>query len=129
MKQLVALAFLTCTGVAAELRVSTDFEGGSAKVESIDQSARVIRFMPAGDPQRGWPCWWYLRVDGVAKGDRLTLDLAASDRPTRNNGKDTAQPLAASWAMPVNLSTFANSAPAAAGNFVLTTFVTRRCGG
>ena len=85
---------------AADLRVSTDFEGGSAKVESIDQTARVIRFMPGGDPQRGWACWWYLRVDGLAKNAPLTLDLAGSDRPTRNNGKDTAQPLAASWAMP-----------------------------
>ena len=85
---------------AADLRVSTDFEGASAKVESIDQTARVIRFMPGGDPQRGWACWWYLRVDGVAKDERVTLDLAGSDRPTRNNGKDTGKPLAASWAMP-----------------------------
>ncbi|NBV25077.1 MAG: zinc carboxypeptidase [Proteobacteria bacterium] len=85
---------------AADLRVSTDFEGGSAKVESIDQAARVIRFMPDGNPQRGWSCWWYLRVDGVAKDERLTLDLAASDRPTRNNGQDTSKPLASIWAMP-----------------------------
>ncbi|MBI5800514.1 MAG: zinc carboxypeptidase [Verrucomicrobia bacterium] len=84
----------------AELRVSTDFEGGAARVESVDQAARVIRFMPGGDPQRGWPCWWYLRVDGVAKDERVTLDLAGSDRPTRNNGQDTGKPLAASWAMP-----------------------------
>ena len=84
----------------AELRVSTDFEGGSAKVESVDQTARVIRFMPDGNPQRGWPCWWYLRVDGVALGERVTLDLAASDRPTRNNGQDTGKPLASFWAMP-----------------------------
>ncbi len=94
---LVAFAL---NAVAAELRVSTDFEGGSAQVEAIDQTTRVIRFMPAGDPQRGWPCWWYLRVDGVARDERLTLDLAGSDRPSRNNGKDTGKPLAASWAMP-----------------------------
>lgn len=100
MKQLIALALLTCTSGAAELRVSTDFEGGSAKVEAIDQAARVIRFMPGGDPQRGWPCWWYVRLDGVAKEERVTLDLAASDRPTRNNGQDTGKPLASSWAMP-----------------------------
>jgi hypothetical protein len=85
---------------AVDLRVSTDFEGGSARVESVDQSARVIRFMPGGDPRRGWPCWWYLRVDGVAKGERLTLDLAGSDLPARNQGQDTGKPLAASWAMP-----------------------------
>lgn len=100
MKQFIALALFTCTSVAADLRVSTDFEGGSAKVESIDQAARVIHFMPDGNPQRGWPCWWYLRVDGVAKGESVALDLAASDRPTRNNGQDTGKPLASSWAMP-----------------------------
>ena len=95
------LAFHFCASAfAAELRVSTDFEGGSAKVEAIDQTARVIRFMPGGDPQRGWACWWYLRVDGVGRDEKVTLDLAGSDRPTRNNGKDTTQPLAASWAMP-----------------------------
>lgn len=104
MKQLIALALLSFTSVAADLRVSTDFEGGSAMVEAIDQSARVIRFMPGGDPQRGWACWWYLRVDGVAKDERVTLDLAGSDRPTRNNGQDTGKPLAASWAMPARAS-------------------------
>ena len=93
-------AFLTVGAAAADLRVSTDFEGGSAKVVSIDQAARVIHFMPDGNPQRGWPCWWYLRVDGVAKGESVALDLAASDRPTRNNGQDTGKPLASSWAMP-----------------------------
>lgn len=100
MKQFIALALFTCTSVAADLHVSTDFEGGSAKVESIDQAARVIHFMPDGNPQRGWPCWWYLRVDGLAKGESVALDLAASDRPTRNNGQDTGKPLASSWAMP-----------------------------
>ena len=85
---------------AADLRVATDFEGGSARVESIDQAARVIRFMPGGDPERGWPCWWYLRVDGLAQNERLTLDLAGSNLPSRNNGKNTGKPLAAYWAMP-----------------------------
>lgn len=103
MKHVSLLAFalsMVASVPAAELRVSTDFEGGSAKVESVDQAARVVRFMPDGNPQRGWPCWWYLRVDGVAKDEKLTLDLAGSDQPTRNNGKDTGKPLAASWAMP-----------------------------
>lgn len=89
------------SGAAADLRVSADFEGGSARIESVDSIARVVRFMPAGDPERGWPCWWFLRVDGVAQGEKLTLDLAGSDLPARNNGKDTGKPLSASWAMPV----------------------------
>jgi hypothetical protein len=85
---------------AAEIRASTDFDGGSARVESVDQDARVIRMMPGGDPQRGWPCWWFLRLDGVENGERLTLAVAGSDLPARNNGQDTGKPLAAQWAMP-----------------------------
>jgi hypothetical protein len=95
-----ALLVLAGLAPAMDLRVSTDFEGGSAGVESVDQSARVIRFRPAGDPGRGWPCWWYLKVEGVPKGERLTLDLTGSDLPVRNQGKSTGKPLAASWAMP-----------------------------
>lgn len=94
------LLALPAVATSAELRVSTDFEGGSARVESVDQASRTIRFTPAGDPQRGWPCWWYLRVDGVAKDARLTLDLGGSDQPSRDNGKDTTRPLKAEWAMP-----------------------------
>ncbi len=87
-------------GDPPKLRVFTDFEGGSARVERVDSAARVIRFMPGGDPERGWPCWWSLRVEGVAKGETLTLDLGGSDRPARNNGADTGKPLSAAWAMP-----------------------------
>jgi hypothetical protein len=86
---------------AAELRVSTDFEGGSARVEEVDQAARIIRLMPGGDPQRGWPCWWFVRVDGVEKDERLILNLGGSDRPARNEGRDTGKPLNPSWAMPL----------------------------
>jgi hypothetical protein len=41
-----------------------------------------------------------MRVEGVAKGEKLTLDLGGSDKPARNNGQSTGKPLAASWAMP-----------------------------
>lgn len=90
---------MTC--LAAELRVRTDFEGGSARVAAVDQEARVIRFQPGGDPERGWPCWWSLRVEGVARGEKLILDLGGSDRPARNNGAPTGKPLSAVWAMPM----------------------------
>jgi hypothetical protein len=102
---LFLLAFaLALGGHAADLEVRTDFEGGSARVESIDQTARVIRLMPGGDPQRGWPCWWYFRVDGAKKDERVTISLAGSDLPARNNGIDTKKPLSFTWAMPVKAS-------------------------
>lgn len=89
--------------------MSTNFEGGSAHVIAIDQTARVVRFMPDGDPARGWTCWWYLRVDGVARDERLMLELHGSDRPSRNNGVDTGKPLAPAWAMPANAAFSADS--------------------
>lgn len=112
MKHIPTLTFLTLCfqlTAAAEVKVSTDFEGGSAIIESIDQTNKTIRFTPGGDPARGWVCWWYLRVDGIAKDETWTLDLAASDKPTRNDGKLTPNPLAATWSMP-DRATFSNDA-------------------
>jgi hypothetical protein len=84
----------------AEITVSTDFEGASAKVLAIDQATKTVRISPAGDPARGWPCWWYLRVDGLVPGDRLTLELVPNEAllvgPSKNRGK----PLAPSWSQP-----------------------------
>ncbi|MCB1206646.1 MAG: zinc carboxypeptidase [Verrucomicrobiae bacterium] len=84
----------------ADLRVSTDFEGGSATVDSIDEGRREIRIRPGGDPARGWPCWWFVRIEGIGKGEAATLVLRGSERPARNNGQDTGKPLSPSWAMP-----------------------------
>ncbi len=103
MKHILTLILFTlCFQLTAiaDVKVRTDFEGGSALIESIDQTNKTIRFTPGGDPARGWACWWYLRVEGIAKGDTWTLDLAASSKPTRNDGKLQPNPLAASWAMP-----------------------------
>ena len=95
-----SLLSLTCIH-AGELKVHTDFEGGSAKVETIDQTARIIRIVPAGDPERGWPCWWSLRLDGADASSPITIDVGGSPLPARNNGKDTGKPLSTSWAMPI----------------------------
>lgn len=95
---LIFCAWLVASVAGAELSVVTDFEGGSARVLSIDQQTKTIRFMPAGDPARGWPCWWYLRVNGVEAGSTLHFEIAGSDRPMPQGG---GKPLAASWATPV----------------------------
>jgi hypothetical protein len=97
---LFALQLASASLLAAELTVHANFEGGSARVEKIDQATRTISICPGGDPVRGWPCWWFIRVEGVAEGESLTIDLGASPAPTRNNGKDTMKPLASSWCMP-----------------------------
>jgi hypothetical protein len=96
----VLFLILAAGARGAELRVSTDFEGGSARVEAIDQKARVIRMMPGGDGKRGWPCWWYVRVDGAERDEKVTVDLGPSDVPARDNGRETGKPLPSHWAMP-----------------------------
>jgi hypothetical protein len=88
----------------SDLTVSTDFEGASAKVLALDQPTKTVRIMPGGDPVRGWPCWWYLRVDGLAKGEKLTLEVVPSDAilvgPSKNRGKA----LSAGWSQPQRAS-------------------------
>jgi hypothetical protein len=68
------LCSLLLTAQPGPLAVSTDFPGGSAQAE-IDQQQRLIRLVPTAHKDRGWDCWWYLRVDGIAPGETITLDV------------------------------------------------------
>jgi hypothetical protein len=85
--------------LAGELSVSTDFEGGSAEVVSIDQTTRTIHIRPAGDPQHGWPCWWYFRVDGIDFGETLTIEVSGSERRLVREGPNKGKLLAAGWSL------------------------------
>lgn len=93
------------TSFAADsLSVATDFEGASMREVEIDNVTRSIRFRPGGDPARGWPCWWYLRVDGMTPGETITLRLRGSTatvpKEAAESNTSLLKPLAASWAMP-----------------------------
>lgn len=57
------------------LTVSIDFPGGSGEVLDIDQEARTIRLVPTPHRDRGWSCWWYVRVDGIRCGDTIAIDI------------------------------------------------------
>lgn len=63
---------------AGELRVISDFPGGSARVEGIDPATRTIRILPAAHSGRGWDCWWYFRVEGLSPGETVVLDVGGS---------------------------------------------------
>jgi len=63
---------------AAQLKVLTDFAGGSAKVEKIDQEAHTITLRPASSPERGWVCWWYCKIVGIQAGETITLEVVGS---------------------------------------------------
>lgn len=60
---------------AEQLSIDIDFESGSGVVEKIDQDARVIRMSPSPHKGRGWDCWWFIRVNGITKGETITIDL------------------------------------------------------
>ena len=84
-----------CLCLADPLTIVADFEGASVSQVEIDQEARSISFMPGGDPSRGWPCWWYFRIDGLKLGEKVTLRLRGS---TAAVGRK--KPLSAVWSMP-----------------------------
>jgi hypothetical protein len=101
--RLVAALAASVTLISAargDITVHTDFEGASAKVLAIDQAARAVRIMPGGDPARGWPCWWFLRIDGLSTGQTLMLEVAGSKAPIVREGRNQGKPLAASWTQP-----------------------------
>ena len=89
----IALATTECG--AGPLTVVADFEGASVEVLDIDEESRTISFMPGGDPARGWPCWWYFRIDGIEPGETITLRLRGSTAALENQ-----RPLSSVWALP-----------------------------
>ncbi|QDU63454.1 Zinc carboxypeptidase [Planctomycetes bacterium Pan216] len=85
----VTLMLLLPNGAADSqpLTIDTNFPGGSAKVETIDQERRLIRLSPSPHRDRGWICWWYVHIKGLRPGEILTLDVgpapwATPDRAT-----------------------------------------------
>jgi hypothetical protein len=75
------LLFILQSGIAfgQELKVTTNFESGSARVLFLDQQTQTIRITPAGDPKRGIPIWWYLRIDGINAALPLVLEVEARE--------------------------------------------------
>ncbi len=98
------LLFLTltlCSAAAAEpLEVLSQFEGASVSGVEVDNGTRTIKFMPGGDPARGWPCWWYFRIDGITPGETITLQVRGSTATVDKPGSPLQKPLASTWAMP-----------------------------
>lgn len=98
----VALLAVACLSHASHrcraderLAVIADFEGASVRDVEVDEQERSVSFAPGGDPKRGWPCWWYFRIDGIGVDEEITLKLRGSKAAIENE-----KPLAATWAMP-----------------------------
>jgi hypothetical protein len=72
-----AVVVLLCGAIATadDLQVDIDFPGGSGNVLKIDQSARLVRINPTSHQERGWDCWWYIKLTGIAPGETIALDV------------------------------------------------------
>ena len=95
MIQRLLLLLLMATHAHAEWRVLTDFEGGNAEVVTLDQATKTLRIMPALREGRGWPCWWFFKLEGLTVGEEFTLEVQAQTRPFRDKTV-----LAAAWCQP-----------------------------
>lgn len=95
MMRFFLLLSCLCAAAHGELRVSADFEGGNAEVVGIDQPAGRVRIMPALREGRGWPCWWYFKIDGLEPGREIVLEVQAQTKPFREQTV-----LAAAWCQP-----------------------------
>lgn len=99
-----ALSLLCAVHVSA-LTIESGFEGASVRIVSTDDATQTVRFMPGGDPRRGWPCWWMFRVSTLDSGKPLNLEIEASDLPMpQANGVPSNKPLAGEWSMPERAS-------------------------
>ncbi len=95
MIQKLLVLLVVSVSAHAEIRVSTDFEGGNAEVVSLDQATKTLRIMPKLHDGRGWPCWWYFRLDGLAPDETITLEVQAQTKPFREE-----LVLSANWCQP-----------------------------
>ena len=71
----IAQEDLAAPAGSGKLQVAVDFPGGSGIIESIDQRQRSIRLRPSAYENRGWVCWWYVKVSGLNPGETITLDV------------------------------------------------------
>lgn len=84
----------------AALTVSTNFEGGSAKVLAMSDNPQSVQIEPGGEADRGWPCWWFLRMDGVNPSQPLEVKVTASSAMLPAMIGKEARKLAPAWALP-----------------------------
>ena len=94
---MMLLVLMMSGALHAELRVRSDFEGGNAEVVMVDEAARRVRIMPALREGRGWPCWWFFKLEGLKVGEQITVEVQAQTKPFREQ-----MVLAADWCQPTH---------------------------
>lgn len=87
-------------GADMQLRVSSDFPGGSAKVLKLDPASNTVGITPSGDPKRGFPCWWYFRLDGVDTNKPLILEVTANQGIVQTGTPGKTRKFPADYSLP-----------------------------
>lgn len=80
---LVLSVCVACCEAREPLQVDTEFMGGSG-VAVIDQQSRSILVDPTPHKDRGWACWWYIKVSGLEVGETLKLNVGDAPWATPN---------------------------------------------
>jgi len=98
LRLIAVIALFGAPRAFAEIAVSADFPGGSIEVQSIEQATSVLYLMPAVRSERGWPAWWYARLEGLKPGEKVTVHIHANPRSFTPAPAFTR--LGAEWAQP-----------------------------
>ena len=84
-KMIFCLLALSSLPVLAEMKVNTNFLGSSGDIVFLDGKAQRISLNPTKCPNRGWRCWWYVRVTGIRAGEVLGLEVGDAPWATPNH--------------------------------------------
>ncbi len=95
-----ATASATVTDTQSTLTVVTNFEGASARVLALGPGTQTIRITPGGKVERGWPCWWFLRLNGVDVHRPLVVQVVAGTPIVNANEGTKISKLGADWSLP-----------------------------
>lgn len=66
---------LAAARASSTLTLESAFEGGSGVLVSADQQQRLLRITPTPHPDRGWACWWYVKICGIQPGETIGLEI------------------------------------------------------
>lgn len=83
-----------------QLQVTTNFENGSARVLGVDNATQTIRIQPAGDPKRGMPNWWNLRIDRINSNKPVIVEVLSTDDLIHAGPPDNLRKISPDWTWP-----------------------------
>jgi hypothetical protein len=98
---LLILTFLLSKNLhCQDLRVTTAFESGSARVLDLNSATQTIRIIPAGDPKRGMPNWWNLRIDNIDSNKPVFLEVLSTGELIPSGPSQNLRKMSPDWTWP-----------------------------